>query len=69
MTRNMGRLDRGARLVAAVVLAWLAFALPALAAGALHWLVLVVAAVLALTALLGNCPLYSVAGLRTCRDC
>ncbi|WP_422074038.1 YgaP-like transmembrane domain [Tranquillimonas rosea] len=67
MTVNMGKVDRGVRVLVAVVLVALAFAVPALLAGWLHWLLLVVAAVLLVTSLLGNCPAYSVLGIRTCR--
>ena len=69
MTTNMGKLDRGLRLVVAAVLVWAAFGTAVAAAGVLHWLALIVAAVFVLTALVGNCPLYSIVGLRTCRDC
>ena len=37
MTRNMGTLDRAARLVAAAVLPWLAFGTSFAAGGVLHW--------------------------------
>ncbi|MHA6324105.1 YgaP family membrane protein [Roseivivax sp. CAU 1753] len=36
---------------------------------ALFWGALIAAAVFALTAFIGNCPLYSIVGLKTCRDC
>ena len=67
MTTNMGRSDRALRLVAAAVLIFIAFSVQVAAAGLLHWGLLAVAAVMAVTALIGVCPLYSVFGLRTCR--
>lgn len=67
MTTNMGRLDRVLRLVAAAVLAFIAFSTGIAAAGVLHWVLLAVAAIFVVTALIGTCPLYSVFGLRTCR--
>lgn len=69
MTNNMGILDRGGRLAIAAVLLVLAFGTDVLGAGIVFWLALVVAGVFALTALVGNCPLYSIVGLKTCRDC
>ena len=69
MTTNMGTFDRGGRLAIAVVLLVLAFATNVLGSGVLFWLALVVAGVFAVTALVGNCPLYSVLGLKTCRNC
>ena len=69
MTTNMGKFDRGARLVIAGALVILALATNALGAGLLFWLALIVAGVFTLTAFVGNCPLYSVIGLKTCQDC
>ena len=68
MTKNMGKMDRGGRLLIAAVLAFLALGSGVLT-GLLFWVALVVAAVFTLTAFVGNCPLYSVIGLKTCRDC
>ena len=68
MTKNMGKMDRGGRLLIAAVLAFLALGAGVLT-GLLFWVALVVAAVFTLTAFVGNCPLYSVIGLKTCRDC
>lgn len=69
MTTNMGKIDRGGRLVIAAALLVLAFGTNVLGAGILFWLALIVAAVFTLTAFVGNCPLYSIVGLKTCRDC
>lgn len=66
MTTNMGKFDRGGRLVIAVVLLALAFGTNMLG-GALFWLALIVAGVFTVTALIGNCPLYSIVGIKTCR--
>lgn len=67
MARNMGTLDRGLRIVAALVLLWAAFGTAFAAAGILHWVLIAIAAVFILTALIGNCPLYSIVGIKTCR--
>lgn len=69
MNTNMGKLDRGGRLAIAAVLLALAFATDVIAPGILFWLALIVAGVFTLTALIGNCPLYSIVGLKTCKDC
>lgn len=68
MTKNMGNLDRLGRLIIAAALVFLALGSGVLS-GVLFWLALVVAAVFTLTAVFGNCPLYSVVGLKTCKDC
>lgn len=68
MTRNMGAIDRGIRIAAAVLLLWVAFGTGFAAAGVLHWLLIAIAAVLLITSIIGNCPLYSVIGIKTCRN-
>lgn len=67
MTTNMGKFDRGGRLVIAALLLFLAFGTNVLGSGFLFWLALIVAAVFTLTATVGNCPLYSILGIKTCR--
>jgi hypothetical protein len=63
MTANMGTLDRGARLLVGVAL--LAFAFGYLAPGTGWNWVGWIGVVPILTALLGNCPAYSVLGCST----
>lgn len=59
MKKNMGSLDRGIRLVVGIALIALA------ATGTLGvWAYIGIVPVL--TAAIGNCPLYSVLGIRTC---
>ncbi len=67
MTTNMGKLDRGLRIVIAIGLLALAFGTGFAAAGVLHWLFIAVATVFVLTSLVGNCPLYSLIGIKTSR--
>lgn len=67
MKLNMGQLDRVARIVLAIVMLYLAFGTGIAAAGALHWILIVVAVVFILTSLVGYCPLYGLVGIRTCR--
>ena len=69
MTTNMGKIDRAGRLAIAAVLLFLALGTETLGAGILFWVGLVVAGVFAVTASIGNCPLYSIVGLKTCLDC
>lgn len=69
MTKNMGDLDRGGRLVIAVAVLVLAFGTTVLGAGALFWIALVAAVIFTVTAFVGNCPLYSILGIKTCRVC
>ena len=68
MTTNMGKFDRGGRLVIAALFFVLALGTNLLG-GVLFWLALTVACVFTLTAFIGNCPLYSILGLKTCREC
>lgn len=69
MTTNMGKFDRAGRLAVAAVLVVLAFGTSVLGGGVLFWLALIAAAVFTVTAFVGNCPLYGIVGLKTCRDC
>jgi hypothetical protein len=67
MTINMGKTDRGVRLLVAAALLFVALGTTVLGSGILFWLALIVAAVFTLTSIVGNCPLYGVFGLNTCR--
>lgn len=69
MTTNMGKFDRSGRLAVAALLVVIALGTTVLGSGVLFWLALVVAGVFTLTAFVGNCPLYSIFGFKTCRDC
>lgn len=59
MTRNIGSLDRIARIIVGVVLLALVFVGPKTMWGLIGIVPLV-------TALMGNCPLYSIFGMNTC---
>ncbi|SLN35812.1 YgaP family membrane protein [Ruegeria meonggei] len=69
MTTNMGKFDRALRILIAATLAVLAFGTGTLESGILFWVALAVAAVFTLTAFVGNCPIYHIIGLKTCRNC
>lgn len=62
MSRNMGGLDRGVRVLLGIGLIAIALTGPESPAG---WIGVVPLA----TALVGWCPLYRVLGIRTCRAC
>lgn len=61
MTRNIGPVDKVVRIVLGLILLSLIFILE----GNLRWIGLV-GIVPLLTALMGNCPLYSILGFSTC---
>mgnify|MGYP000861573380 FL=1 len=63
MTKNVGNADKIIRILLAVVAAILAFVVGAGSVGGI--LLLVVAAVLLVTALVGFCPLYRLFGMST----
>ncbi|WP_372927344.1 DUF2892 domain-containing protein [Marinobacter sp.] len=60
MTRNMGTADRSIRAVVGVVLLALVFVGPQTAWG---WIGIIPLA----TAMMGNCPAYSLIGIKTCK--
>lgn len=60
MTKNMGTADRTIRVIVGVVLLALVFVGPQTAWG---WIGIIPLA----TALMGNCPAYSLVGVRTCK--
>lgn len=64
MKKNMGNVDRIARILIAVVLAVLYFT--NVITGTLGLVLAVVAGVFVFTSLTSFCPLYSIFGLKTC---
>jgi len=60
----MGNLDRGLRVIAALILATLYFT--DILTGTIGIIVLVFACVMLLTSLIGNCPPYTLLGINTC---
>lgn len=64
MTRNIGSIDRGLRVV--LGLALLAYALGFIGKGSSFSWVGWIGVVPLLTALIGNCPAYSIFGINTC---
>jgi hypothetical protein len=69
MNKNVGTIDRVARILMALALYWWALMSGAAAAtGIAWWLALVVGTVMLVTALVSRCPAYRLFGLRTCRS-
>ncbi|WP_298307153.1 DUF2892 domain-containing protein [Flavobacterium sp.] len=64
MKKNMGTADKIIRLIVAAVLAFLFY--NGTITGTLGIVVIVVAAVFALTSLVSFCPLYTLLGINTC---
>ena len=71
MTHNVGTIDRLLRAVLGIVLIYLAFfsGLPAFAAPLLKYGAAVVGIVMLATSTLKFCPLYTLLGLKTCKEC
>ena len=65
MRSNIGTTDRILRIIFAAVIAILFFT--GVVSGTVGILLLVLAAILLLTSLIGFCPLYVPFGIRTCR--
>lgn len=65
MKNNVGNTDKIIRLIIALVLGGLYFA--EIVTGALGIVLLIIAAVMVLTALSGFCPLYTLIGMNTCK--
>ena len=61
----MGRLDRGLRVIAALVLAALYFT--DVITGTIGIVVVSFAGIMFLTSIVGNCPPYSLLGINTCK--
>ena len=63
MKKNIGTIDKAVRLVVAAIILLLYFT--NVISGTLALVLLVVAAVLAITSLIGICPLYMLFGINT----
>ncbi len=66
MKTNIGNTDKIVRLVIALILGGLYFA--EIVTGTLGIVLLVIAAIMVLTALSGFCPLYALLGMNTCEQ-
>ncbi len=64
MKKNMGNLDRGIRIVVAIIFA--ALIVTGTVSGVLAIVLGVLAAVFLLTSVIGFCPLYAPFGISTC---
>lgn len=63
MKKNIGTIDKAVRLVVAAIILLLYFT--NMISGTLALVLLVVAAILAITSLIGICPLYMLFGINT----
>ena len=59
---NVGSIDRAVRIIAGIALLWYALMAPATGYNWVGWIGIIPLA----TALIGNCPLYSIIGVSTC---
>ncbi|MFN6925465.1 MAG: DUF2892 domain-containing protein [Tabrizicola sp.] len=66
MTKNMGTIDRGLRAIVGILALLGAFVFGWFS-GWVVWVAAVVGVVMLATSALGNCPLYSVIGIKTCK--
>ncbi len=64
MMKNMGNLDKGIRIVLAIIFATLYFTgtLP----GTIGLVLLILSGIFVLTSIVGICPIYSILGISTC---
>ena len=65
MKKNMGRTDRTIRILIALVIAILYW--QKIIDGTLAYVLLALAAIFVITSFVSFCPLYSIAGLNTCK--
>lgn len=64
MKKNVGNLDRGIRIVLALVFAGLYFG--GVVTGTVGLVLVILGGIFVLTSLVGFCPIYSLVGLNTC---
>lgn len=71
MTANVGTIDRVLRAALGIVLLYLVFisGLPLFAEPLFKYGALVVGVVMLATSTLKLCPLYSIVGIKTCKNC
>ncbi|WP_321296789.1 DUF2892 domain-containing protein [Marinifilum fragile] len=65
MKKNMGTLDRTLRVIASITLAILYFT--DIITGTIGLIVFIFACVMFLTSVIGNCPPYTLLGIKTCK--
>lgn len=67
MTRNVGNIDRALRAVLGLVL--LAWAIFGSLTGVMLYAAIAVGIVMLATSSMRLCPLYSIVGIKTCKEC
>ncbi len=66
LNKNVGQVDRWIRLALAIALLYLGIAV--LKEPILGIVLILIGLILALTAVFGSCPIYSLVGIRTCKQ-
>jgi hypothetical protein len=66
MKKNMGNTDRIIRVILAAVFGWLYYS--GIVTGTWGIVLLVLAAIFVLTSLVSFCPIYTLFGLKTCKE-
>lgn len=64
MDTNMSKLDAYLRIIVAIFIGTLAYT--GFISGTLAVILLIIAIIFLITGIIGNCPLYSLFGIRTC---
>ncbi|MCD6543718.1 MAG: DUF2892 domain-containing protein [Flavobacteriaceae bacterium] len=65
MKKNVGSVDKIVRIIIAVIAAYVAY--KGMVASPWDYVLYAVAAIMALTSLMGSCPLFSIFGINTCK--
>ena len=66
MTKNMGAVDRILRILIAIGVAYLYFT--GIVSGAFGIILIILAAIFVVTSLVGRCGLYTLFGIKTCKN-
>jgi len=65
MKKNVGSVDKIVRIIIAVIAVYVAY--KGMVASPWDYVLYAVAAIMALTSLMGSCPLFSIFGINTCK--
>jgi len=66
MKKNVGTIDKVVRVVIALVAFWAAYT--GKVASPINYVLYAVGGIMAFTTIMGSCPLYSIMGVKTCKD-
>lgn len=65
MKKNVGSIDKVARLIIAVIAVYVAYI--GIVASPWDYVLYAVAGIMVITSLMGSCPLFSIFGINTCK--